>query len=140
MTDLINKLESAAAAIVATITFSEPQTILTGENDGDVAVPNVTCSAASTEEQVPKNSGNFIVRLVISKNSNPADTGLTNHVADCALLGDQFIATDIGSQLTAAGTGLMVADPPKEISVDRDITDERLTNKISLDLLCWLTE
>lgn len=136
MPDLLSKMEEAAAIIVANLAgTSQSYSVRTGLDDDSYEVPNIILTASDTGEQIPKNSGNKIVTLRATINSNPNDTTLVNFSADAKLLFDLFNSDDIGAQLSSAVDSFYVYDPPKENREGAEPKDNKLSKFIELELL-----
>lgn len=100
-TELEDRLEAAAKVLVDALSFSVTRTINTGVDDADLQMPNVICTAVDTNEEHPKDSGNFFITLHVELNSNKTTTRAV-HLADVATMRAVFMSDDIVQRLGAA--------------------------------------
>lgn len=128
-------MESAAKKIADALTFSEDYTVFTGLDDDNLTLPNVVCTASDTGDQIPKNSGNRIVKLRVTLNAHAADTGLDDFRADAKVLTDAFNDDTIGAQLANQEAAFYVYDPPQNSHEGAEPKEGKFTKYIELDLL-----
>lgn len=137
--DLLSKCEEAAAIVGAALTYTNPTAYshLTGLEDEQMQMPSVFYTAMETGDEIPKFSGNHIVKLRVMINNNPSDgTTLAVHRADAAILIDAFRSSDIGATLSAAVSEFFCYDPPADVRLGNAVLDRRLSSWVELDILC----
>jgi hypothetical protein len=104
--DLRNKLETAAAALVTALGVSG-LSVYTGADEDDQALPKAVCIAEDFTEAFPE-SGNYYASLRVRVASNADDTDLSAHNAIAAAVFDELLMDDLPSALSAAGNDFTV--------------------------------
>lgn len=137
--DLTSKVEHAAQAVVNTLSLTGTPVVRTGQDDDTLTLPCIICGCENTGEEIPRESGNFIVTLRVSVKSEANDTSLATHRANVATVFDKFREDTINTTL---GTSLddFYAYPVRDarIGKSRDTRDDGgavMTDWIELDFL-----
>lgn len=135
--DLTNKLEAAAAALLAANPVSG-LTGLKGQSEDAKTRPSVIFSADNGEE-FPQGSGNFNLQLTCRVESPPDDVSLATHrgffAAIVDLLTDAAVATNLSEQV-ADFFVFGVKNPRFETNVQ----DRANHSVLALDVYCCATD
>lgn len=96
--DITSKAEAALQQVVLGLQL-DGLTVDTGQDDDTLALPNAICGVDITGDEVPLNSGNFLVTARVSVNTS-VEEGLEAHRSRVAAVFDSLMADDIGTTLS----------------------------------------
>ena len=131
--DIRNKLETAAAALVTALGISGLG-IYTGADEDDQSLPKAVCIGDDFNEAIAE-TGNYNATLHVRIVSSADDTALSDHNSTVATVMDEFLMDDLPSALSAAASDFHVHGVRStEIETQRD--GRSWVDTVKVNLMC----